>query len=74
MNICVTQQLLFTEFSSLDLLPQNDTPKSALSMTAGLFFYLLSDKKKRYAADNFTNCFNKQLRPQKQERPPKIYI
>ena len=46
MNICVTQQLLFTEFSSLDLLPQNDTPKSALSMTAGLFFYLLSDKKK----------------------------
>ena len=45
MNICITQQLLFTEFSSLDLLPQNDTPKSALSMTAGLFFYLLSDNK-----------------------------
>ena len=44
MNICITQQLLFTEFSSLDLLPQNDTPKSALSMTAGLFF-LLSDNK-----------------------------
>lgn len=39
MNICITQQLLFTEFSSLDLLPQNDTPKSALSMTAGLFLF-----------------------------------
>ena len=39
MNICVvTQQLLFTEFSSLDLLPQNDTPKSALFMT-GLFLF-----------------------------------
>lgn len=46
MNICIVTQLLFTEFSSLDLLPQNDTPKSALSMTAGLFFFfLLSDNK-----------------------------